>query len=770
MKKITLVSAAILLFLLIQIWFLFLTFRYPHTGILIEKDTQNQWVITAFEESASSSRVGLEMGDRVVSVNNKPTEEHFSVKKWRTIDQADRMVIERSGVITEVTMERTRSFIDYMSLTAEFVCFSISAAILLTMRSSRSAIYLAVVFLTIGLIFMSLLASIRGDYLGKVIINTSMMVLPVVFYHFLHVFFLEKGHVRSSKKFLHTLYGVVLVTFFLRLILFSASDAYPYYAYSNTITIVVFLLGMGLNFYSLTSMLIRHWRTNEAVSQLIKAVWLSIIISFFPFSFLSFLPILLFKQPWVSTFHTGIVILFFPLSFTYLIATKQLFEIHIVLRRLSMTTVIALVPSLLITALDMSIYHNETTLAHAFTLFCVVLFIISIVLYALEYFSTKLERIMFPRKHVLQSALKKISKRLGTITSFRELKETILVDIVTALQLHGGAIVFRYKEEHEVFGVGQIDLAEVEKLVREKHEEHPEYLIYELNSNEEYTGYLIITRKKTNTLLGMEDLQWLNLIISYLSVSIENIFLIRKLTMKLEHLAAQMPSEQDAKDLTWFRKLMFELQEKERIRMANDIHDTTMQDLFFLKRRLHSVLSRSIQAEEDRQQMTGLIDYLEVINTNLRQSCFELHPHLLREIGLLQTLHKLIEQERAASPFEIELFTEHAEAAEQFNLDSRRHIFRITQELLNNAKKHSSANKVIIQLYCVGGLFYLSYEDDGIGFEPLFAGNDTNLSGIGMEQMRSRILTMNGKLELISGVGSGVKITIELPMQEGMDT
>jgi two-component system sensor histidine kinase ComP len=204
--------------------------------------------------------------------------------------------------------------------------------------------------------------------------------------------------------------------------------------------------------------------------------------------------------------------------------------------------------------------------------------------------------------------------------------------------------------------------------------------------------------------------------------------------------------------------------------MANDIHDTTMQDLFFLKRRLHSVLSRSIQAEEDRQQMTGLIDYLEVINTNLRQSCFELHPHLLREIGLLQTLHKLIEQERAASPFEIELFTEHAEAAEHFNLDSKRHIFRITQELLNNAKKHSSANKVSIQLYCVGGLFYLSYEDDGIGFEPLFAGNETNLSGIGMEQMRSRILTMNGKLELISGVGSGVKITIELPMQEGMDT
>lgn len=84
--------------------------------------------------------------------------------------------------------------------------------------------------------------------------------------------------------------------------------------------------------------------------------------------------------------------------------------------------------------------------------------------------------------------------------------------------------------------------------------------------------------------MNREESEWLSLIISYLSVSLENLYLIRKLNMKLLELASELPNQEGSEEYVWFRKTMFDLQEKERTRIATDLHDTTMQDIFFVQR------------------------------------------------------------------------------------------------------------------------------------------------------------------------------------------
>ena len=352
-----------------------------------------------------------------------------------------------------------------------------------------------------------------------------------------------------------------------------------------------------------------------------------------------------------------------------MIASNQLYDIGLVFRRFLFAGLLAILPVSLFTGAYVFLFHHVVEEKQILFIFVGSMILVSTVLYAAEYLTTRLEPFLFPRKFALQSALKKISRNLGTISSFRELKEIILVDIVNTLQVMGGAIVFQYKNDTEIIYEGEIDTSEVQQLINSSSLlDHPLYTCMEMNSHEEYTSYLIMTRKKTNTLLAKEERQWLQLITSYLEVSLENVHLIRKLTARLQQLASELPHETAANDIQWFRKVMFELQEEERIRIANDLHDTTMQDLFFLKRRISSLADKSTMHQEDQVQLKNMNNFVDMINASLRQSCFELNPHLLKEVGLIQTLKMYLEKESYTTPFELEFQAEHAAVIESKDL------------------------------------------------------------------------------------------------------
>jgi two-component system sensor histidine kinase ComP len=239
------------------------------------------------------------------------------------------------------------------------------------------------------------------------------------------------------------------------------------------------------------------------------------------------------------------------------------------------------------------------------------------------------------------------------------------------------------------------------------------------------------------------------------------------MNLKLEQLAAQMPNERAAGDFAWFRKVMFELQEKERYRIATDLHDTTMQDLFFLKRKLTAWYEQQAPYGEGDHTINSVLEYIDVINMNLRQSCFELNPYLLQEAGLVGTVEKLVEMEKTTVLFAID-FQAVGISEIECDLDTKRHLFRIVQELLNNAKKHSQASLVSLQLTADHSSLVLSYEDDGTGFEvERIEVRDIAGTRIGMEQMKSRILSLNGYFDLATGEGRGLKFKATLPLKKG---
>jgi two-component system sensor histidine kinase ComP len=766
------VKIVLIIFIGVQLWFAYIFFNFPSSGIFVKKQDSNQWVISGFEKQNIAKELGIKVGDLIISVNDEDPNGYFSVIKWRTIDQADSMIISREGKRYEVFPSKVPVFSPYdgLSLTGQIFCFFLAGVVYKKMSHSKSAIYLSLVFFTIGATFMSLLGSIRGDALGKHLIGTLVMLGPVVLMHFLIVFLKEKSNIHLPAKSLNYLYSVVAISFFIRITFYFKTEmVYPLVKYSSILILLFFIFGIFLNLLLLFRVYLKYRKEKTYAATLIKTIWVFLFISFSPLIFFSFIPQVISGYDLVDPFYMTWFILFFPLSFAYLMITKRLYDIDLILRRVIFMGVISIIPSVIFVGINRMFSPHDLTLGQMITEFILFDIILTGILYSLEYFSTKLEAIMFPRKHQLQAALKKIAKNLSTVSSFRQLRDIFLVDIVNSLQVFGGAIVLIYRDNVEIISEGDIDEAEVERLVLAEEWEHPLFSTIEISHQEEFTSYLVITQKKTKTLLGLEETQWLNLIITYLSVSLENVHLIRKLTVKLQQLAAQVPDEHTAGDFIWFRKLMLELQENERVRIATDLHDTTMQDLFFLKDRLHILLEKYALSVEDKTQMVSVIDYIDVINANLRQSCFELHPYLLKEVGLVQTIEKLVRFERAVSPFEINFQAARISIIEERDLESKRHIFRMVQELINNAKKHSQASQINIKLRATSDRIYFEYEDDGIGFEMTrsVAATEIGSSGIGIEQMKSRILSLRGHFELETSKGKGLKFSAIFPLKEG---
>lgn len=757
-------------FVLLQLWFIHIMLSYPFSGFDIN-EKNGKWMISNIDHRSRASELGLHVGDIVLEIDGRDVDRHSSVIRWGTVDQAKKIVIVRNGNLFEVDTSQIAPIDawDVSYLARELICLFVAIALYKYMNRSKSARYLASVFFTISLTFMSLGASIRGDALGKIVIGISIMLIPVTMLHFLIIFFKEKGSITINSRIVRVLYSFIFISLFLHLSFFmNWKHTQEIHRFFSNAELLFFTLGVCLNLGFLFYIFFKFRKASPYTSAMIKTIGISFVISTSPVICLSFVPFVLYGYEWIDSLNTSWIVLFFPLSFTYLLAAKKIYDIDLVVRRFILTTVLSIVPSVAIVGMISALFSARAKTEHLVMAFIFTVVLLSVTLYSLEYLTTRLERVVFPRRHYLQTSLKKIAKKLGTISSMRELKDLILADIVDILQVSGGALVFRYRDYTEVLSEGEISVAELEQALEGEGLDPSVYSCFEITRNEEYVSFLVLTPKKSNTLLGSEETQWLNLIISYLSVCMENLYLIRKMTMKVEQLAMQIPNETEAGELVWLRKLMFDLQEKERIRIATDLHDTTMQDLFFLKRKLSSLFERLPVHQENPQQWEGLLEYIDVINMNLRQSCFELHPYLLQEAGLVGTVEKLMDLEKTSAPFHIEFEAIGKEEIERIDMETKRHLFRVVQELLNNAKKHSKASRVKFILKAGKSNVRLYYEDDGVGFDTdRTVTREIGGSRIGMEQMKSRILSLDGHFELASAEGSGMKFSATLPMKEG---
>ncbi|MEK6480303.1 PAS domain-containing sensor histidine kinase [Catalinimonas sp. 4WD22] len=209
-------------------------------------------------------------------------------------------------------------------------------------------------------------------------------------------------------------------------------------------------------------------------------------------------------------------------------------------------------------------------------------------------------------------------------------------------------------------------------------------------------------------------------------------------------------------------KALIEGQEAERERIAKELHDGLGQSLTAMRLNLDALQSHCERITPDAKE---LFEQLKTILFNTTQDvksiARNLMPGVLRNSGLVKGLEYLCHSLSDLNDIKVHFH------AYQMNrtLDSSQSIglYRITQELLNNALKHGKASEVHVQLIGHHKSVMLMVEDDGVGFED---NHSMNENGFGLKNIETRVKTLNGCSFIDSHAGKGTSVTVEIPLYE----
>jgi signal transduction histidine kinase len=206
------------------------------------------------------------------------------------------------------------------------------------------------------------------------------------------------------------------------------------------------------------------------------------------------------------------------------------------------------------------------------------------------------------------------------------------------------------------------------------------------------------------------------------------------------------------------------LQEKERKRIAEDLHDGLGSVLSAAKLKLSALNGdKKFLTEEQQEKYLATLSLLDEAATELRNISHNIMPATLSKLGLIAALKNITERISSHSGLMVELEIHGMDAREDKRLEESIEIsiYRIILELLNNIVKHAEATKAVVQLIKYPDYINVTVEDNGKGFEYKKAVNENK--GIGLGNIESRVSYLNGTIEVDSRTGKGTVTIIDIP-------
>jgi signal transduction histidine kinase len=201
-------------------------------------------------------------------------------------------------------------------------------------------------------------------------------------------------------------------------------------------------------------------------------------------------------------------------------------------------------------------------------------------------------------------------------------------------------------------------------------------------------------------------------------------------------------------------------QERERMRIASDLHDNIGSNFVAIKSYFHR-----LKEEYDKESKTSPVFdktsiLLEETYQDIRSLAHLKHSGLMRDDGLLPAIRKLCKNVSSFSQIEVE-FHSFIDADIELNERLELNVFRIIQESMANVVKHSKANKASISITSIDSLLNIIVEDDGVGFDEH---QISQQDSFGLQSIKERLELLKGKFTIDTKKGRGTTVIIDIPL------
>jgi len=224
--------------------------------------------------------------------------------------------------------------------------------------------------------------------------------------------------------------------------------------------------------------------------------------------------------------------------------------------------------------------------------------------------------------------------------------------------------------------------------------------------------------------------------------------------------------KKDRKNLKRLSKKLINTQEEERQKISETIHDDIGQNITAIKINM-SLFEEAINinnVSNFKERLTETKSQLEQVFEQLRKLNIDLHSPLLRDLGLVSALHAYVNRYKKRENIDIDF--EVINLKKRLNKEKEIVIFRIVQEAFTNISKHACADNIYLRLENKKSKVCVLIKDNGKGFNTKDVRDleELDKGRLGLIEMRERIETIGGNLDIKSSLGKGTQLLIEIPV------
>jgi len=222
--------------------------------------------------------------------------------------------------------------------------------------------------------------------------------------------------------------------------------------------------------------------------------------------------------------------------------------------------------------------------------------------------------------------------------------------------------------------------------------------------------------------------------------------------LRNQKLKVNLERDQTLKDI--------QLLENERARIAADLHDDLGSLISAIKLNLECLNTINHPENDIILEKTAL--YIDSTMQKIRDISNDLMPKMLEQNGLIPAVTDFMNMLDATSKAKIKLINEISDE-NSISKEVKTHIFRIIQELLNNAVKHANASEINLLISLKNKTIKIKVNDNGVGFNE--HSDISKMKSNGLRNILRRTQLMDGKLFLDTSINEGTEFIIEIPLK-----